>query len=364
MATTPKAQTGRALLKRGSDAMETLKQEQAKAEARREAQGPGGVYRFYVGKDTKGKYLTHEVAVLDEDARNCPFAHEHTVPGPGNNFSEARTHICVDEVDNCVLCRAKEQNLGEEYKHPTYSMYVTILDMTPYTVKNGPRAGEVIEATRKLMVIPQGSVAQFLKIFELCFKMHGTTRGLVMLLTKNQQTDARCGIPQMLDNGMLFDLMDDEELDDFANDEVKRDGKVVKQEGEDIDPIDYEVALAPPDQKVLRKLYGLPASVGSEEDEEETIGTSRMGRRRRAVGAEGGSTDEAATTAPPARTRSQRAAQAAAPAEPEAGTSSRRRRGAAPVNESVEDAEVVKEEPAPTSRRRRAAGAGVDEIPF
>jgi hypothetical protein len=360
---------GNPLLKRGDAAMQTLKQEQEKAEARREA-ASNGVYRFWIGKDpkNKNKYAMHEVVVLDDDATQAPFAHEHTVPGPGNNFAEARNHICVDEIDNCVLCRAREQNLGEEFKHPAYNMYVTVLDLTPYVIQNGARKGQTIDATRKLMVIPQASVGTFMKIFELGKKMHGTTRGIIMNLTKTQQQDARCGIPQMMDTGMLFDYMPDDELDEYANEEVKRDGKVIKPDGEDIEPVDYEDALAPPDQKVLRKLYNLPASTGSEDEQDETTGTSRVGRRRRGGGADTGSDEEAGgnsrVDAPPPRTRSQRAAQGREKEQeppPADTTSSRRRRAASPANDEVEDAEVTHEEASPPRRRR---GGRDTEIPF
>lgn len=375
----------RTTLKRGNAAMEALKQEQERAEARREAANTG-VYRFYITKDTRGKYQTHEVVILDDDARNAPFAHEHTVAGPGGNMREARTHICVDEVDNCVLCRAKEGNLGEEFKHAAYNMYTTIGDLLPYTIKNGARSGQVIDYTRKLMVIPSGSVATFMKIFELCFKQHGTTRGMVLRLTKDKQMDPRCGIPQMMDNGMLFEMMTEEELDDYFNDAYVKDGKTIKEEGEDIEPIDYERELAPPDQRLLRKLYNLPASVGSEDEEQEETGQTRR-QRRRGDGAgqadaeaeqparrrtrgrtgaqerdqgDGGEDAPETQDAPPARRRT-RAAPETQDAEPEAAP--RRRSRAAPPPDDTQDA------PPPAGRRGRTGTVPNrsdydDEIPF
>lgn len=309
-------------LKRGDAAKETLQQQKEAAEARRLAAENRGLNRFYVRKLEVGRgFEEHEVVVLDDDATQAPHAFEHSIPGPGMNWSQTRTHTCVDELDNCVLCRAQEQGLGEEFGRAHYGAYITILDLTPYTIKKGQREGEVVEYTRKLMQIPQKSVPQFMKIFELAKKEHGTTRGVVMVLTKNDKQDARCGIPQMLDNGRLFDMMTEEELDDYANEAVVRDSKVVKEEGIDIEPADYEKELAPETSEVLRQLYRLPATTGSEEEQAQETGSSRRSRRRGAA------------------------------AEPEQNTGGRRTRRAASTQDDQPD------DPPATGRRRTRAQA-------
>lgn len=351
-------------LKRGTDAMQALKQEQDKAEARREAAQNRGPMRFYVGKRPRGGFEEHELIFLDDDLTQAPFAYEHTIPGPNNNWSAARTHICIDEFDDCPLCRAAEQGLGDEFTPSKYGMYCTVLDLTPYTVKNGNRAGEVIPHTKKLYVVPHQQAQQILKMAELCKKMHGTTRGMVAVVTKTKDTDARCGIPQMLDNGMLFDFMTEDDLEEYANDEVRRDNKVVKPEGDDIEPFDYEQLLSPLEAKVLRKLYNLPAPPGSEEDEEQATGSSRRSRRSRRMdpapegdqdhdaegegGEDGTETDEQGEAPPPATTRQR--TRAAAPETPSTGRTRTRTRTAAPAPEP---------EPEQPRRRRRAG-----EVPF
>lgn len=346
--TTPARQRGtKTFLKRGSDAMQALKQEQAKAEANRAAGQNRGPLRFYVEKDARGGYNEHELVFLDDDLTQAPFAYEHTIAGPGNDWKKSRTFVCVDEFDDCALCRAAEQGLAEEFTPARYGMYATVLDMTPYTIKKGTRAGEVIEATRKLIVIPHQQAGQFLKMAELCKTQNGgTTRGMVVVVTKTQQTDARCGIPQMLDNGMLFDFMSEDELEEYANDEVRRDNKVIKAEGEDIEPLDYEKLLAPLDQKSIRALFNIPAPPGSEDEEQANTGSSRRARRRRVVDegpeqegqAQGDDEEDEAESPPPATT---------------AASGRTRRRAAAPEPEPEQ----------PSRRRRRAGGAG-DDIPF
>ena len=380
--------------------MNTLKQEREAAAARREA-AQNQVRRFYVKKlERRGSegYQEHEIVILDEDARNLPFAHEHVIPGKGGNFRDSKEHICVDDTDNCVLCRAREQNMGEEFnKHPNYNMYGTILDLTPYTIQNGPRAGQVVDATRRMFVVGRDDIADYQRIFDLCYKKHGTTRGMVMVVTKNKKTDPRCGKPIMLDNGMLFDMMEPDELESYANDRVVVEGRVLREEGEDIEPLDYDTILAAPDQRMLRKMYNLPASVGSEDDEEETTGSSRRSRRRsrdadddtreappsrrsrRTAAAhedeydddqgEDGNVDD--DPEPPARTRSRRAAPPEdEPEEEQPRTRTRRRSDPEPEPEPearprsrtrarTQDAE--EDAPPPPARRRRGSGA---DIPF
>lgn len=352
----------RSVLKRGQSAMDTLKREQEAAEARREA-SQNGVYRFYVPKAKNGHgYETVEVVVLDEDALDSPFAHEHNVPGKGNNFKESRQWICVDEVADCALCRAQEMGMGEEFKHPSYNKYVTVGDLSEYTVQKGARKGQKVDYSRKLMVIPQGSVQTYNKIFELAMKQHGTTRGMIMRLTKEQQMDPRCGRPTMMDSGTLFEMEDEDFLEQYACQKVVRDGKTVIEEGENIEPFDYEKILAPPDQSMLRKIYNIPAPAGSAEEEEEQTNSPR--RRRR------GSSD-AAGEAPPPRTRRDRAQSETTNDEaggddddggegddaPASTGTRRRRRGA------VDEAEAAPAEVG-TRRRRVRAGETDDGIPF
>ena len=363
--TTQRQRKANTFLKRGTDAMAALKQEQEKAEARREAAQNRGPMRFYVGKRPRGGFEEHELIFLDDDLTQAPFAYEHTIPGPNNNWSAARNHICIDEFDDCPLCRAAEQGLGDEYTPSKYGMYCTVLDLTPYTVKSGNRAGEVIPHTKKLYVVPHQQAQQILKMAELCKKMHGTTRGMVAVVTKTKDTDARCGIPQMLDNGMLFDFMTEDDLEEYANDEVRRDNKVVKPEGDDIEPFDYEQLLSPLDAKTLRKLYNLPAPPGSEDDEAEATGSTRRSRRSRRMDsapegdheqghdAEGDGTEEGQEQgeegeAPPPATTRQRT-RAAAPETPAPAASGRSRTRGTPEPE----------QPA-TGRIRRRSGT----IPF
>lgn len=346
-------------LRTGADAMEALRKEQEAAALRREQSENRGPMRFYVQKNARGDgFQTHEIVFLDDDLTQAVHTYEHNVPGPNNDWSKSQQVTCIDDWANCPICRAAEGNEGDEFKPPQYGLYASILDMTPYTIKNGPRAGQVVEHTRKLDVIPMAMMDKYKKIFELCKKMHGTTRGLVLLVTKAKKNDARCGDPQMIEEtGMLFDFMTEDELEAMADAEVVRDGKVVLEEGENIEPYDYEQVLAPKTEDELRRLFNLAPAAGSRAEERATTGSAGGGTRRRrrasAGGDEGGTTGEA--EAPAGRTRRRRAAAASDDAGGD--------EGGHEEGGSADEAEAPRSSRA---RRRRAATGGDSDvdIPF
>lgn len=330
-------------LHRGDDAMKRLKEEQQKEQQRREEARNRGPMRFYVGKNDRGQFQEHELIVLDEDASQAVFTYEHNVPGPNNNWAASRQVICIDEDDNCPVCRAVESKHAPEFEkaYARYNMYVTVLDMTPYKIKNGPRAGTVVESTRKLMVIPTAAQEQFKKMFDLCMKQNETTRGMTIVVTKTKDTDARCGTPQMLDNGMLFDWEDPDFLEDYAEDAVVRDGKTIVEEGENIEPFDYDEILAAESARDLAKMFNLPAPAGSEDEEEEQTGSSRRSRRRARKADE-----EEEKPARSRRTRSRTKAQERDEEEGDDGHDD---------DDAADEAEDEPEE-RPTRRRQRASG--------
>lgn len=275
----------RASLSRGNDALHRLKEEQQKQQDRREAASKRGPSRFYVNKADRGGYEEHELIFLDDDLTNNPMGYEHEVPGPGGDWKSKRTVMCIDDTDDCPICRAVDQGVDKDRFLPAkYSFYATVIDTTPYKIKNGQRAGEVVEHSKKLYVVPHGQVQNLLKVAAACKKANGTTRGMTVVVTKNQQTDARCGVLTPLDNGMLYDFIPEDELEDeFWNDEIKRDNKVVKPAGDDIQSYDYENRLETLTAREMRTVFQLAAPPGSDDHEEENTGSSRRSRRRSRV---------------------------------------------------------------------------------
>ena len=344
-------------LHRGDDAMNHLKEEQKREAQRREQAQNRGPMRFFCAKNNGG-WDTHEIVFLDEDLTDAVHAYEHAVPGPNNDWSKTQDVTCIDDWANCPVCRAAENNQGDEFKPPRYQMYATVLDLTPYTIKNGPNAGQVRETTRKLYPIPMAMMETFKKMFELCKKQNGTTRGMVCLVTKKEKNDARCGEPQMIEEtGMLFDFMDEDELDSYAEDEVVRDGKVILEEGENIEPYDYEEILAPKTEEELRTMFNLAPAAGSRAESEEAGGTTRR-RRRKAADAE----DEA-----PKRSRRRRAAPEEEQQEEEKPKRARRRRSAPEPEQEEDEAPAPRRRGGGTTRSRRRRNTDDDggvDIPF
>lgn len=349
---------------RGDDAMKHLREEQEREEQRREQMGNRGPMRFYISKEEGGRgWQTHEVVFLDDDLTMAPHAYEHAVPGPNNDWTKTQNVTCIDEFANCPLCRAAENNEAEEFKPPRYQMYATVLDLTPYTIKRGKNAGQVRETTRKLMVIPMQMMETYKKMFELCKKQNGTTRGMVCLLTKKEKNDARCGEPQMIEEtGMLFDFMSEDELDDYADEAVVREGKVVLEEGENIEPYEYEDLLEPKTEDELRRMFNLSPAAGSRAEADEESGGTRT-RRRRSRSAPADAEDEA-----PARGRKSRRRSAAPADDEEDETPKPRRRSRARTQDADEEDSDgdADEDEAPRGRRSRRRRGGDDDvdIPF
>lgn len=333
----------RSTVKRGDAALNELKRNQERQEARRELSRNQGPFRFYVRKAERGGgYEEHELVVLDDDiAENAAFQYEHEVDGPGaQGFKDRKYVVCVDEVDDCALCRAAENGIDERFKFSRYGMYFTVGDLSEYEIQKGDRRGEVVDYTRKLFVAYNEQIDQILKVARLCKERHGTTRGMIIVVSKTRQMDPRSGELQMLDNGMLFDFMPEDELDAYYNDAVTRDGKVIKEEGVDIEPFDYDDFLAMPDQKVIRKMFDLPAPPGSEDEEDAETGSSGRRRRRRAVS----TPDDVGGTAK--------------------GTSRSRRRSArGDADDDDADDDDVPQDTARRSRRRRSDASADDEPP-
>jgi hypothetical protein len=347
-------------IQRGDDAMDNLRKEQEAAAQRREQAGNRGPMRFWTDKDGRGGWKTHEIVFLDDDLTQAAHVYEHDVDGPGNDFKKRQHVSCIDDWASCPICRAAENNVADEFKPPRYNMFGTVLDLTPYTIQKGANAGVTREHSRKLYVIPMAMMDTFKQMFELCKRQNGTTRGMVCMVTKKEKNDARCGEPQMIkETGMLFDWMDEDELGEFADDAVVREGKTILEEGENIEPYDYEEILAPKTEEELRTMFNIDPPMGSRASEREDSAPAGRSRRSRRTAAPEQEPEDEGTS------RRSRRSRTAEPEEEPEDKPARRSRASAPKKE---------EEPAPRQRRsRRQKEAPMDseggddgdiEIPF
>jgi hypothetical protein len=126
-------------LKKGAAAKAQMEQAQAMADAAKEKAGTMFEFRMKGGEDRKITFLDGDL-----DADGCldiTTYYEHTIK-IGNSID---TYVCTSEEDPsqpCPLCAAGEKRY--------LAGLMTVIDHTPYTIKTGPKAGQVVEHQRKL----------------------------------------------------------------------------------------------------------------------------------------------------------------------------------------------------------------------
>ncbi len=145
---------------RGSEGRDKSDDELAKSKARAEARKESGLqpFRFRVAPGE-----TTQFVVLDDEPDF--FRYEHNMKDPATGFYSVFTG-CVNEWDNCPICAA----LGKE---PYYAMYLTVIDFTPFSTKDGTQH----EFSRKLLVVKPAQQKKFYRQFAKAEKDGRTLRG-------------------------------------------------------------------------------------------------------------------------------------------------------------------------------------------
>lgn len=220
---------------RGEEGMRKVEEELERQKQRREAAAKGGgkVFRFFVPVGE-----TKEIIILD-DAPDF-YMYEHTLKNPQTKRWDL--HVpCIKEWDNCPVC----EEVGESY----YAMFLTVLDLTPYTDKDGNRH----EYSRKLMVVKPSQQKKFIRRF----RKDGTLRGALFECSRDGQKDAAIG------NDIEFvEFVDEEELDnDYIRVWTDKDGK--EHEDNLAEPFDYEEMFEEPTAEELRAIVGGEPPPGS-----------------------------------------------------------------------------------------------------
>lgn len=236
------------------------------AEKRAEQRKHGYVIPFFITMDEAKRDLVKPIIVLDATLGACGF-HEHSVQDERGKWGH--TEICVKDWANCPICASG--NL------PSFVLKLTVLDLTPYTIKQGDRAGQVIPYTKKILTIKRKQRAKWREIEQNCIQQNGTFRGCYLELRrdKTDSNSASSGEPQQIAvevevNGAMrtfyqsFDFLKEADLiEQFGNEETRDSGgKVTKTKNFDITPYDYAVIFPEPDVNELIRKYG-DHSVGS-----------------------------------------------------------------------------------------------------
>lgn len=176
---------GAGFLKTGKDAQALFQQEQAKAEAAKEASGK--LWRFFIRKEDCGKdfKITFLDGHLDADGvLTAPMWMEHTVFVAG----QWRNVPCTAHEEPCPIC-AKGDNA------PALVAGFTIIDHTPYTIKKGANAGQTVKDQRRLYVPKKTTFGQLQKYAT----KHGGLAGLTFEVSRMNDKSPNVGDAFMVD---------------------------------------------------------------------------------------------------------------------------------------------------------------------
>jgi len=237
---------------RGAAGLKKMQEEQDRAEARREAakNRVREPFRFFcsVGE-------TREIVIVDDSPDFFRYEHQ---------LKDARTKRwslftpCIDATANCPVCAASD-------RPSYYAMYLTIIDLTPYTNADG----DEVEWSKKLLVVKPAQQKKIARLYE----KHGTLRGMRLEMTRDGEKDASIG-----GDIEFLDFMEEDELQEFVTEYEDKEGKVHEVIGDE--PFDYEAIFPEMTDKQLRALVGGAASTGNREDDDREIGRSSRRRDR------------------------------------------------------------------------------------
>jgi hypothetical protein len=309
-------------------------QERAAAQKEASAMNAGMPRRFFCGVGE-----SRDLIIVDD--RPDWFRWEHNL----KNNRTGRYDIfcaCINENAHCPVCKASER--------PSYlGMFLTIIDLTPYTTQSG----EEVTWSKKLLVVkPQ----QQKKIMRLSEK-YGTTRGLMLRMTRDGEKDAAIG--NDIDD---LGFVEEADLEQYVNTYI--DKKDVEHEVIGYEAFDYDDLFPRPSEEQLRAIVGGQPEPGSRDHDRAALrggrnrgGDDWAGDARPAVRRRAAEDDD-----PPARTARPPVARRGAPVDDveDAPTRPVARRApvrAAPVDDPVDEGVVDDEPEQPAARRPLARPA-------
>lgn len=224
-----------------------------------------GIYmphRFYLPDPTKPGITPEEleanIVVLDHEPY---FAiHEHHFPNPrtGKFDKHSFFQTCMGE-GHCPACDADQ-------KDPYWVLFLSVIDMRGFEIKEGPRAGQWVPHSRKLLAIKNKNQNWWFRKFE----QYGTLRGMQVLLVRDDRRGANHGNPE-------FVALHDEAaiLESFGHPAVystQDPNKIIKQENEDCFPFDYDALFPTPNYEAMLVKFGGNPAAGSRADHRSTWG--------------------------------------------------------------------------------------------
>ena len=272
---TPRRSASRSDIYSGEAAREVS--EKAVAESKRRQEEAGKMpFRFYLKQGDEKSFI-----ILDEEPTFLRLEHEEW----DERHKRMNYYGCISATDNCPACDALD--------HPSYlAMYLTIIDLTPFTTKNG----DEIEFSKKLLVVKQSQHKTFWRRLD----KSGSLRGTLFEAFKDKKTDPRIG------NLEYIETLSEDDLQGYIREYEDHDGK---QQVDDVEPYDYLELFPETTRESLEQVFGAAPAPGStrqiqhelkdefedDEDEDETpFDGGRPARNRPTRGA----TERPARSAP------------------------------------------------------------------
>ena len=242
-------------------------------------------FRFWLTSPDSNKFKEGddeaEIIILDKSIDEDAFVrYEHNLQLPDPKTGRptwGNVRGCLKDSDlPCPICA--------QHGDSSLMLFLTVLVLKPYTNKNG----EVIEQSRKLLPLTRGQYPAFAKLEEIAMKKHGTMRGMLLFMKREPGGKTfRTGVPTLLDDGSMFEMLNEDELiEEFGHEAMKnRDGKVYKQENEDLEPFNYRELFPPVDPEEIYAEFGHPdnpaGSKAESEDDDDLDMSAPAGSKRR-----------------------------------------------------------------------------------
>lgn len=235
-----------------------------------------------------------EIIILDHSIDDGFWRNEHQVK-VGKNY---QPEPCIQETGPCPHC--------EDGLRQSMVVFLSVLVIRDYTDRNGNKHTH----SRMLLPLKRNQIPDFERIEAIAMKKHGTLRGVSLIMErKNEENSFSTGMPVPNDDGQLInEFLSEKSLTKlFGHSAIKKDGKVVKEANEDIQPFDYQALFPEPDADAIREEHGIvvPGSRSAnrrasddDDDDGDDVG-SRSRRRRRSV--EDDDDDEIPMSPPPRR---------------------------------------------------------------
>lgn len=162
---------GMGFIKTGGDAKKMFAEEQAKAEALAEERNK--LWRFRIPEEDCGKdfKITFLDGHLDEEGSlAAPMWMEHTAQLAGS----WKNVPCTSHEEPCPLC--------ESSNNASLVAGFTVIDHTPFKIKKGPKAGEIVKDQRRLFIAKKTT-------FGILQKLAAKNGGLVGLTVEVSRTN-------------------------------------------------------------------------------------------------------------------------------------------------------------------------------